>query len=702
MRKLFWIMCMAILPFAISCSGIDGNPSDITFDSSSESLSAEHYCYGFWQFTADPAAEVLEVTQLRNGNLHLNVLPFLEPPPLVNISLESVHFNGNLVDVDIGLRHPFAGLTEFTGFDVAGILITNGSVSGFTDTDIRYAGEGDTRLLNPDGYTRWWNPMEFPHNAGISSYTDGLLGVADSTAHYTCTINAYKFFCDDISDPDESIDDLDYSSRCMFTPGAKTVRNYQIELGGDGLIFNYAVDASWHFPAGTPPYIAPDDFGPAANRPEAWNILVTENSNSLWNDGSSSGGTIALDITAWDHFNADLNVIWLESPGNFAPAGPFSPIASDDYSAAFLAQISEATPASGSIDILIRAECETDDPNGKPMALYSLYKAPVGGTEPNEGPKNIPLRENFDAMDIAVDHADGDLLVLYSDGAVWKYTEAGNYQDGVQHYLTYEPGMQYIDIAPNSVSIVGGYWENLADKMNVYNDDGSLISNVDIGSGACWARDVTGFTGHTYTNMAGILSSTCPMGTYTRWRFYPPPGYQTGYWYANLYNYCTPTSIDRDTTVGTEAGNITMWYVYYLEGSASGCDEYRVQRLYRASGTDILNDTGWGPGGQGYWGGVQVDGMNGFWNPKDITRDINNDFYILDQLSTGEPAIKKYTEDGAPIGEPFGDSTSIAGLPLRIEGSDYDGPNGNAIFVISDGTPADLLSIFYLSETPGG
>jgi hypothetical protein len=698
MKKFIGLVCLIILILAVSCSDT-GAPLDPESSALREPATS-HFNWGLWQFVADPATESLDVIRLRNGNMHLNVVPFLEPPPLVNITLESVQFNGNLVDVDIGLRHPFAGTTEFTGFDVAGILITNGSITDFVDTDLRMAGAGDTRLLNPDGYARWWNPMEFPHDVGFSGYVDGLLGVKDSDAHFNSTLNAYKFFCDDISDPDGSIDELDYASRCMFTPGKKNVRNYQIELGGDGLVFNYAVDASWAFPTGGPPYTAPDDFGPAANRPETWNILVSEESNTLWNDGSGNGGGITLDITVWDHFDANLNSVYLESPGNFTQAGPFTAIGSDDYSASFLAEVTDAIPAPDSIDILIRAECGIDDPNGHPMALYAIYTAIVDDVEPTSGPKNIALREGFDAMDIAVDHADGDLLVLYSDGAVWKYTEAGNYQDGVQHYLTYEPGMQYIDIAPNSVSIVGGYWLNLADKMNVYAADGTLISNVNIDSGACWARDVTGFTGHTYTNMAGLLSSTCPGGTYTRWRFYPPPGYQTGYWYANLYNYCTATSIDRDTTVGTEAGNISMWYVYYLEGSVSGCEEYRVQRLYRASDTTITNDTGWGPSAQGYWGGTQSDGMIGFWNPKDITRDVNNDFYILDQLSTGDPAIKKYTDEGAPIGTAFGDSTSIAGAPLRIEGSDYVGSGGNSIFVLSDGSTADLLSIFYLSETP--
>ncbi len=48
---------------------------------------------------------------------HLNVQPFLEPPPLVNLTLESLDFpDYYTIDADIGLRHPFEE-PLFTGFD---------------------------------------------------------------------------------------------------------------------------------------------------------------------------------------------------------------------------------------------------------------------------------------------------------------------------------------------------------------------------------------------------------------------------------------------------------------------------------------------------------------------------------------------------------------------------------------------------------
>ncbi len=306
--------------------------------------------------------------------------------------------------------------------------------------------------------------------------------------------------------------------------------------------------------------------------------------------------------------------------------------------------------------------------------------------------KNIPLREGFDAMDIAIDHADGDLLVLYSDGSVWKYTEAGNYQDGVQLYLTYEPGSQYIDIAPNSYSVVGFYEYNYADKCKMYDGGGGFISNGYISS-QCWVHDVIAWTGHTYTNMMGVTTFSCPGGTWPNWKMHGPPNYDvSNYFWAYLTAYgCGQTALHRDIIKGTECGNISMQYVYYLEGGNGSCNEYRVQRVYRPSGSTLLNEA--------MWGGTRTDDMDGFWDPQDITRDIDNDFYILDILSTGDPLIKKYTEDGTEIGS-FGDSASISGTPLRIEGSDYEGPSGNLMFVLHEDDPADLLSIYYPSEIP--
>ncbi len=390
-KRGYALLLMVAVTLAIGCSGTQGNPvTDIsTVEQMADHASSSHHTWGLWQFIAEPESGTLDVVQLRAGNVHLNALPFLEPPALSNLTVENIQFNGNIIDADIGLRHPFLGLNKFTGFDVCGILISNGSISGFDDTSLILAGDGDTRLLNPDGYTRWWNPSEFPINIGtIFSYTDGLLGRPDSVADYNSTLNAYKYFCDDLG-PNDSLDAVTNANRGMFSAGQKNVRHYSIKLGTDGLIFNYAVDATWQFPQNPPPYDVPDDFGAGANRPEAWNISVTELSNTLWSDGAASGGELSLAIDVYDHFNAGMNSVRVESPGHFDMTITDIPTGGGIGYSTYEVDISDATPSEGSIYLLIAVECEKSGYGGLlpdvVQAAYFMYSASVGEETSFEG-----------------------------------------------------------------------------------------------------------------------------------------------------------------------------------------------------------------------------------------------------------------------------------------------------------------------------
>ncbi len=386
MRYLIIILFMVSFILAGCSGGGQSVSQDPVLPNPRVSDSASHYTWGLWQWVVDPGAKRLDIIQLRTGSFHLNALPFLEPPPLANLTLESLQFNGNLIDADIGLRHPFLGLTEFTGFDVCGIFISNGSVSGFSDPGIVMAGEGDTRLLNYDGLSRWWNPTEFPINEGtIFSYNDGLLGTADAVGNYNSTLNGYKYFCDDL-DADASMDNVTLERRGLFSAGKKNIRHYALELGDDGLVFNYAVDACWQFPNGGAPWQAPDDFAPEANRPEAWRINVTEIENTLFNDGSANGGDLKLQVDVYDWFNADMDTVRVESPGNFPFAESSGPIGGGDGYSTYEIDISDATPDAGNIDLLISVVSEDADFGGFLPGInttaYFTHSVEVSGETP--------------------------------------------------------------------------------------------------------------------------------------------------------------------------------------------------------------------------------------------------------------------------------------------------------------------------------
>lgn len=346
-----------------------------------------HQLWGYYQFNADPVNGRLAVVPLRGVEMHLNALPFLEPPPLVNLTLDSIEFNGDIIEADIGLRHPFLGLNQFTGFDVCGILISHGSLTGFADTSLMFPGDDDTKLLNPDGFSRWWNPVEFPVNEGtMFSYNDGLLGAPHSYADYTATVNGYKYFTDAL-DPDDDIADLSASSRGIFSAGKKNVRHYTIQMGGDGLIFNYAIDACWRLPSGSPPWQVPDDFGENANRPEAYRISISEVENTLWNDGVGSGGDLELLVQVYDWYNAGSNSIRVESPGVFTAIDVSTPDISDENSATFAASVTDATPPyAESIELLITVESEASGYGGfitgKAVSSYFFRDVSVDDEEP--------------------------------------------------------------------------------------------------------------------------------------------------------------------------------------------------------------------------------------------------------------------------------------------------------------------------------
>lgn len=470
----------------VGCSS-SGSP-DITTPDVQEKTAAfnnTHQVWGYFQLIADPKAQTLEVVPLRDAAMHLNALIFLEPPPLLNLTLESLEFNGNIIEADIGLKHPFLGLTEFSGFDVCGILITNGSVTGYDDTNIRMAGEGDTRLLNPDGLSRWWNPDEFPVNDGtMFSYTDGLLGTLDSIGNYNSTLNAYKYFCDDFVNPDDPMDVVTIENRGLFSAGQKNIRHYTIELGDEGLAFNYAIDASWKFPNGNPPWKAPGDFPPDANRPEAWRVDVTEISNSLWNDGTSSGGALQLSLDVYDWYNIELNTVKVESPGNFPSVTLPAPLSGGEGYSTYQVEITDATPAQGAIDILISVECEDTGYGGllpgKAVTAYFVHTTAVGSSPGNNAPVcelviNECTLQYWDITDhVAVEFdatgsydPDDDLITFH-----WDFDDDDIYDEPIDDAYTGDPDNPSHD-----------YYEDGAANVKVEDDKGgfSICSvNVDI------------------------------------------------------------------------------------------------------------------------------------------------------------------------------------------------------------------------------
>ena len=450
--------------------------------------STSHTNWGLWQFTADVEAETLDVVMLRTGAMHLNALPFINEPPLVYVTLESLEINGDIIEAGIGLRHPFLGLTEFAGFDVKGILISDGSINGFTDPDINLPGEGDTRLLNPDGYSRWWNPTEFPMDGTIFGYYDGILGTPDSTADYSGILNGYKYFCDDLDDIEDSISDIDPEGRGVFSPGMKNVRHYSIQLGNGGLVFNYAVDASWQFPLGSPPWTAPDNFAPEANQPETYRISISELDNSLYYDPvEGAGGDLHLSIDVYDWYGADLHTIKAEWPGVATQAASTGTTGGGTGYSTYEVELLNCTPTvAGEQDILLTIECESlnyqDFIPGTVTSAYFIHTTEVADEAPVTGYNIIFSDEGVlqeiefagwnDISPALCLETDGDIKMAYSHNMLYDPTpEVIHY--GRSYACKSTDGLNWYGFQ-RSFQSHGGYSANHGDCVKIVaNTDGN-------------------------------------------------------------------------------------------------------------------------------------------------------------------------------------------------------------------------------------
>ena len=98
-KTIYCLLLMAVFIFAVSCSSSRNDPiSNIPAGGKTSSdAGSSHHTWGTWQFIADPVNETLDVVQLRGVEMHVNVLPFLEPPALSFLTLESLEFNGNII-----------------------------------------------------------------------------------------------------------------------------------------------------------------------------------------------------------------------------------------------------------------------------------------------------------------------------------------------------------------------------------------------------------------------------------------------------------------------------------------------------------------------------------------------------------------------------------------------------------------------------
>ncbi len=259
--------------------------------------------WGEWLFYIDESHEKIDVVPARNGRVHLNALKFLEETCTNCLQITGIHNNGDgTIDLTVKITHPFPGLPQFTGFDVKGILMFNGSYefSGHSfwklplpdPCMISWREFGDPEVINPDGYTYRWSPV---HESGsdlpIFNYREGKYasGVPNTG------INAFLNFYSD-------------AERHMFRCNTQVTRTYRIWLPpGEPVVAGYAVEACWEPPTVTPVTNPVEDFPLTANQTEPYHFDMIVNNGEPIVKGTGCCGygpnpctDLRLESREWD------------------------------------------------------------------------------------------------------------------------------------------------------------------------------------------------------------------------------------------------------------------------------------------------------------------------------------------------------------------------------------------------------------------
>jgi hypothetical protein len=248
--------------------------------------------------------ERIDVVPRRQGRFHLNALKFLESYCTNCLKITGLKNNGDgTVDLTVQLTHPFPGMPQYTGFDVKGIIMFQGSHEfpknlkklPLYPQNWRASWRllGDPELLNPDGYTYRWSPWyDSGSDMPIFKYWEGKFANGTPTAN----INGYLDF---YSNP----------NRHMFECDEAVSRTYHISLPPGPVTVGYAVEACWEPPTVTPVTNPAEDFPFSANQPEPYHFNIVLNDNKPITDPS------CCNLAAWTVHEARIEIdFWYYLP----------------------------------------------------------------------------------------------------------------------------------------------------------------------------------------------------------------------------------------------------------------------------------------------------------------------------------------------------------------------------------------------------
>ena len=281
-RIIFFLLVSTLLLNGCSASDPVSTAIDTPLPISTQQVIPDddpHRLWGEFTFYIDETHTNVDVVPKRNGRFHLNALKFLEDYCSDCLEIVKIQNNGDsTIDLTIRITHPFTGFPEYTGFDVKGIIMFDGSWTHEghfyhppwpEPFRVSWRGLGDPQVLNADGYTLRWSPSYDSGNSQpIFNYYEGKYASGTPTAN----LNAYKNF-------------YTHENRHMFMTDGAVTRTYTIWLPpGEVITAGYAVEACWEPPLNTPVTDPINDFPLTANQVEAYEFKCILNDGEIITD----------------------------------------------------------------------------------------------------------------------------------------------------------------------------------------------------------------------------------------------------------------------------------------------------------------------------------------------------------------------------------------------------------------------------------
>ncbi|MFH1675771.1 MAG: hypothetical protein ABIC40_02015, partial [bacterium] len=206
----FTVLTIALL-LLIGISACSSNNAPVVPDLSTDRSINSSGCqlWGVYDVTINPDTFEATVIPARTAEFRMNVNTFMNTNPgLIKLQITdpSKFMSEGIIKMNVGLTHPVSTKLNLTGFDVHCVLLSNSTYWLNYDNSLSYPEPGfNTILLNPDGWTRWYNSVEFT-TAGFFGYTPGILG---NLPNPQATLNGYKLYADGLEPTADSAEFLE-------------------------------------------------------------------------------------------------------------------------------------------------------------------------------------------------------------------------------------------------------------------------------------------------------------------------------------------------------------------------------------------------------------------------------------------------------------------------------------------------------------